>query len=106
MIVLMGYIHLKPSDVQEFLADLQTIAAGTRAERGCLFYASALEDASSGRMLLVERWLDEDALTAHLHGPNAASFQQKWANRTRVDVQRYEVFSEQPLAAKHSRVHG
>ena len=26
MIVLMGYIHLKSSDVAEFLADLQTIA--------------------------------------------------------------------------------
>jgi quinol monooxygenase YgiN len=36
MIVMMGYIHLEPSDVPEFLAELETIAAGTRAERGCL----------------------------------------------------------------------
>ena len=98
MIVLMGYIHLKPSDVEEFLADLETIAAGTRAESGCLFYAFAVENAPSRRMLLVQRWLDDDAFTAHLNGPNAASFQQKWNNRTRVDVQRYDVFREQPLA--------
>ena len=94
MIVMMGYIHLEPSDVPEFLADLEIIAAGTRAERGCLFHAIALEDAPSGRMLLAERWLDENAFTAHLAGPHAASFQQRWAKRTTVDVQRYEVFNE------------
>ena len=91
MIVMMGYIHLEPSVVPEFLADLETIAAGTRAERGCLFYGAALEDAPSGRMLLAQRWLDQDAFTAHLSGPHAASFQQKWANKARVDIQRYEV---------------
>lgn len=99
MIVLMGYIHLEPSDVEEFLTDLETIAAGTRAERGCLFYAFALEDAPSGRMLLVQRWLDEDAFTAHLAGPSAASFQKKWVNKTRVDVQQYEVCNEESLAS-------
>lgn len=93
MIVLMGYIYLEPFDVQEFLVDLETIAAGTRSERGCLFYAVALDDAPSGRMLLAQRWLDEDAFTAHLAGPHAASFQQNWASRTKVDVQRYVVFS-------------
>ena len=93
MIVMMGYIHLEPFDVPEFLADLETIAAGTRAERGCLFYAIALEDAPSGRMLLAQRWLDQDAFTAHLAGPHAASFQQTWANKVRVDIQRYEVSS-------------
>ena len=94
MIVVLGYIHLKPSDVQDFLADLETIAAGTRAERGCLFYALALEDTVAGRILLAQRWLDDDAYTAHLAGPHAASFQQRWANRTRVDVQRYEVVND------------
>lgn len=99
MIVLMGYIHLEPSDVEDFLTDLETIAVGTRAERGCLFYAVAIEDAPSGRMLMVQRWIDEGAFTAHLAGPNAASFQQQWANRTKLDVQRYEVFNEQSLAS-------
>ncbi len=94
MVILMGYIHLEPSDVRDFLADLEIIAAGTRAERGCLFYAIALEDAPSGRMLLAQRWLDEDAFTAHLAGPHAASFQQEWANKVRVDIQRYEVSND------------
>ncbi len=94
MILLMGHIQLEPSDVRDFLADLEIIAAGTRAERGCLFYDVALADPRSGRMLLAARWLDEDSFTAHLSGPHAASFQQRWAKRTKVDVQRYEVFNE------------
>ena len=91
MIVIMGYIHLEPSDVREFLSDLDAISTGTRAEKGCLFYALALEEALSGRILLAQRWRDEEAFTAHVAGPHAASFQKEWANRTRVDVQRYEV---------------
>ncbi len=46
-----------------------------RVERGYVFYAFALEDAPSGRMLLTQRWLDQDAFTAHLAGPHAALFQ-------------------------------
>ena len=93
MIVIMGYIHLEPCDIPEFLGDLRTLATGTRAERGCLFYGVALEDAPSGRMLLAQRWLDQGAFTAHLAGPHAASFQQKWANQVRVDIQRYDINS-------------
>ena len=93
MIVLMGYLYVEPSDVREFIADLVAIAAGTRAERGCLFYAVVLEDVPSGRMLLAQRWSDEYALAAHLAGPNAALFQQKWGHRVRLDVQRYQVVS-------------
>ncbi|SFB23152.1 Antibiotic biosynthesis monooxygenase [Lentibacillus halodurans] len=66
MIVLMGYLHLNTSDVNEFTTDVQVIASSTRAEKGCLFYAVTLEDARAGRMLIVERWQDQESLTAHL----------------------------------------
>jgi len=55
MIILMGYLHLNPSDVDEFVADTQAISTRTRAEKGCLFYTVALDDARAGRMLVVER---------------------------------------------------
>lgn len=42
MIILMGYIHLNPSDVSEFLADVQAITPSTKAEDGCLFYTVTL----------------------------------------------------------------
>jgi quinol monooxygenase YgiN len=92
----MGYVHLNPSDVKEFLADIQVIGPGTRAEKGCLFYAVALEDARAGRMLVVERWQDQASLTAHLEGAQTASFQ-KWMNRIKIDVLRYDAPNERPL---------
>lgn len=96
MIVLTGYVHLDPSDVNEFLTDIQAIAPGTRAEKGCLFYSVTLDDAHAGRMLVVERWQDQESLTAHLEGQQAAAFQ-KWLNRIKIDVQKYDALNERSL---------
>ncbi len=96
MIILMGYVHLNPSDVGEFLADMQAIAPGTRTEKGCLFYAVTLDDARAGRMLVVERWQDQDSLDAHLGTGQAAAFQ-KWMTRIKIDVLRYDASNERPL---------
>lgn len=45
MILLMGYVHLNPSEVNEFTADVRNIVSSTRTETGCLFYTFTLEDA-------------------------------------------------------------
>lgn len=96
MIVVMGYIHLATSDVKEFLDDIEVIGPGTRAEKGCLFYAVTLDDASAGRMVVTERWQDQASLTAHFEGPQTASFQ-RWVNRIRIEVLRYDASNERPL---------
>ena len=92
----MGYVHLDPSDVKEFLADIEVIGPGTRAEKGCLFYAVTLGDARAGRMVVAEPWQDQAPLTAHLEGPQTASFQ-RWMNRIRIEVLRYDASNERPL---------
>ena len=92
----MGYVHLNPSDVKEFLADIAVVGPGTRAEKGCLFYAVSLDDARAGRMAVAERWQDQASLTAHLEGPQTASFE-KWTNRIRIEVLRYDASNERPL---------
>lgn len=96
MIIIMGWVHVNPSDVTEFLADIEVIGPGTRDETGCLFYAVTLEDASTGRMLVAERWQDQESLTAHLQGEQVAAFQ-KWANRIRIDLSRYDASNERSL---------
>ncbi len=97
MIILMGYVHLEnPSDVNEFLADVQAIAPDTRAEKGCLFYAVTLDDAHAGRILVVERWHNQESLAAHLVGEQAAAFQ-KWLNRIKIDVLKYDASDERSL---------
>lgn len=94
MIVLLGYLHLNPSDVNEFTADVQAVASSTRAEKGCLFYAVAWEDARAGRMLIVERWQDQESLTAHLEREKTAPFLTKWGNRMEIDVLKYDASNE------------
>lgn len=94
MIMLIGYIHLNPSDVNEFTADVQAIASSTRAEKGCLFYAVTLEDARAGRMLIVERWQDQESLTAHFERQETVTFLKKWGNRIKSDILKYDASNE------------
>ncbi|MBT2725585.1 antibiotic biosynthesis monooxygenase [Bacillus sp. ISL-75] len=94
MIILMGYVHLNPSDVDEFTADVQAVASSTRAEKGCLFYAFTLEDARAGRMLTVQRWQDQESLTAHVERHETAPFLKKWGNRMRMDILKYDAMNE------------
>ncbi len=96
MIIIMGYVHIDPSDVDEFFDDIQVIVSGTKAEKGCLFYALALDDARVGRMLVAERWQDQESLNAHWDGQNAAAFQ-KWMTRIKIDVLRYDASNERSL---------
>ncbi|MBT2604160.1 antibiotic biosynthesis monooxygenase [Bacillus sp. ISL-53] len=94
MIILMGYVHLNPFDVDEFTADVQAVASSTRAEKGCLFYAFTLEDARAGRMLTVQRWQDQESLTAHVERHETAPFLKKWGNRMRMDILKYDALNE------------
>ncbi len=86
MIILTGYISVDPTDVDVFLRDVQAISLDTKAEAGCLFYGIALDDRSSGRFLVAERWRDQQALTAHLERAETLSFLQTWTARMRAEL--------------------
>ena len=90
MIVLMGYIHLAPSDVDHFLESMKAIAAGTRQEQGCLFYYFVPADRDHGTILVAQRWQNAASVSAHIAGPQAASFAKRWGDKVRVDVQPFE----------------
>jgi quinol monooxygenase YgiN len=97
MLIVMGYIHLDPSDVNEFLTDVQATTPSTKAEKGCLFYAVTLDDAPAGRMLIVERWQDQESLTAHLLTQETTAFVEKWMSRMKGDVLKYDASNERSL---------
>jgi hypothetical protein len=59
-------------------------------------HAVMLVDASTGRMFVAERWQGQESLTAHLQGQQVVAVQ-KWANRIRIDVLRYDALNERPL---------
>lgn len=97
MIILTGYVHLKPEDVNEFVEDIRKITASTRAEKGCLFYNIVVEDATAGRIVAIERWQDQASLNEHLGTPRMAAFFEKWMNRLKSDVMKYDAANERSL---------
>ena len=98
MLIVIGHIHVNPSDADEFLADLQALSHVVKAKAGCLLYTGALEDAHTGRVLVVERWRDQAALSAHLEAPHTSEFVGKWMHRMESDVQKYDASNERPLS--------
>lgn len=94
MMILMGYLYLDPSDVIDFVADMETVSASTRAEDGCLFHGICLDDARAGRMLVAQRWRDAAALTAHLTTRTTVAFLAKWGSRFRSELQQYDAMEE------------
>ncbi|MCB8837247.1 putative quinol monooxygenase [Aurantimonas sp. VKM B-3413] len=99
MLIVNGYIHLAPSDVGQFVADMATFARTTRARDGCLFYAVAPDDPSTGRMLVAERWRDQAALDAHLSAYDTIAFVERWQGRMRSGLAKFDAGNERVLTA-------
>lgn len=93
----MGYVTVDPSYVNEFNNDIQTLAVSTRLQEGCLFYVTNLDDKSTGRMLVAERWQDKAALTSHLKRDETVMFLNKWGNMLKNDVRIFDASNEQTL---------
>ncbi|NKN36367.1 antibiotic biosynthesis monooxygenase [Agrobacterium sp. a22-2] len=99
MLILMGYIHLDPSDVEAFVSDVEQISLTTKAEKGCLFYSITLDDRSAGRFLVAERWQDQPSLAAHLEKAETLAFLETWGDRLNSDLRAYDVSGERTPAA-------
>ena len=98
MLIVAGYVHLDPADIEQFAIDIRRLIETTRSRDGCLFYAVALDDPLAGRMLVIERWRDQPALTAHLAALDTIAFVERWQGRMSGDVLKYDVANERPLA--------
>ncbi|GAB2188092.1 putative quinol monooxygenase [Roseibium sp. LAB1] len=94
MLILMGYIHIAPQDVDAFADDVRTISLSTTAEDGCLFYGITLDDRATGRFLVAERWRDQEALIAHLATAETVAFLALWGDRMKADLRTYQVSEE------------
>lgn len=78
MIIVTGYVEVPPSDLKDFTRDLAGLTEATRARDGVLSYDAAVVDPSRGRLLVVERWRDQQALSAHLAAADTIAFVARW----------------------------
>ncbi|MCM2292541.1 antibiotic biosynthesis monooxygenase [Allorhizobium sp. BGMRC 0089] len=97
MIIVTGYMHVDPADLAAFRADLKTLALATRQREGNISYDAALDDRENGRLLIVERWADQAALTAHLEAEDTLAFVNRWRGRMRGDIRKYDASNEREL---------
>jgi quinol monooxygenase YgiN len=99
MLFVTGYMHVNPFDVPRFHAELQAAGAIVRQRPGNLSYDAAVDDAQASRLLIAERWHDQDALDAHLDAPETKNFVQRWEGMMRGEIRKYDASNERDLMA-------
>ncbi|AUQ24899.1 putative quinol monooxygenase [Dickeya zeae] len=97
MLIISGHVVIDPSDLQPFMADIRLLAQTVRKREGNLAYDMAVEDPLVARVLVSERWQDQEALTAHLAATNTQAFLTRWEGRIKGDVLKYDAFNERGL---------
>ena len=94
MLIITGYMHVDPTDVAQFLADLKELAIATRKRPGNISYDAVPDDPQAGRLLISERWTDQDALSAHLDAADTVAFIGRWQGRMQGDVSKFDASNE------------
>ncbi|WP_296021653.1 putative quinol monooxygenase [uncultured Agrobacterium sp.] len=97
MLIVTGYMHVDPSDAAQFLNELKDLAIVTRRRPGNISYDAALDDPGTGRLLIAERWTDQEALSAHLDAQQTKAFVARWQGRMRGDVRKFDASNERGL---------
>lgn len=66
MVIVGGTFELDPAMRDAFLASRADMMRESRSEPGCIEYTFSADPLDPGRVVLFERWTDQDALDAHL----------------------------------------
>ena len=73
-ILIVGSIEIEPERRAALLEAVRPYVEATRAdEPGCLDYAFMPDTVADDRIVVLERWADEQTLTAHFAHPNMAA---------------------------------
>jgi quinol monooxygenase YgiN len=99
MLIVAGYLYVSTGDIERFLVEFQTLAVDTRQREGNISYDAALEDPQCGKLILLERWADQAALSAHLNAGNTVEFVNRWEGLMRGDLRKYDAINERALLA-------
>ena len=73
-ILIVGTIEIEPERRAALLEAVRPYVEATRVEEpGCLDYAFMPDTVADDRIVVLERWADEQTLTAHFAHPNMAA---------------------------------
>lgn len=74
MILILGRARVHADQRDAALAAAAAMSAKSTAEAGCLEYSFWVSADDPNAIGLVERWEDDEALTAHMSAPHMATF--------------------------------
>lgn len=74
MIIVLGNILVKRDKVDEALAVSQQHVHRSRGESGCIAHAVHIDSEDSQRLVFVEKWRDQESLSAHFKQPDSIEF--------------------------------
>lgn len=97
MLIISGYMYIDPSVLELFMGELKLLANAVRQRDGNLSYNAAVEDYQTGRLLISERWVDQDALNAHLIKTDTVEFINRWQGKMKWELFKYDVCNERGL---------
>jgi quinol monooxygenase YgiN len=99
MILIIGRARVHAEQREAALAAAAAMSAASTAEAGCLEYSFWTASDDPNAILLVERWENDDALTAHMSQPHMATFITAIGPTLDggMEVLRYDVSSVRPL---------
>lgn len=97
MLIISGYMYIDPSVLELFMGELKLLANAVRQRDGNLSYNAAVEDYQTGRLLISERWVDQDALNAHLIKTDTVEFINRWQGKMKGELFKYDAFNERGL---------
>lgn len=97
MLIISGYMYIDPSVLEQFIKELKLLANAVRQRHGNLSYNAAVEDYQTGRLLISERWLGQDALSAHIIRTDTVEFINRWQGKMKGELFKYDATNERGL---------
>ncbi|SCC20457.1 Quinol monooxygenase YgiN [Kosakonia oryzendophytica] len=97
MLIILGYVHIQPSVLGQFMNEIGLLAESVRRRDGNISYNIAVEDNLAGKILIAERWKNHVALSAHLESADTVAFIERWQNSMTGDVLKYDAVNERGL---------
>lgn len=79
MLIVLAEAKLGEGAIEAGRAAFTSMIEASRAEKGCLGYAYALDVLDPSIMHITEKWVDNAALAFHFQTPHMAAFQQALA---------------------------
>ena len=97
MIIVGGTFEVEPDQREEFLASRHDGMRRSRAEPGCLEYTLSADPLDPGRVMLFERWENQESLDAHLSALRSGAQSAPGIAPKSASVTLYDVSGERSL---------